>query len=268
MWWAIAASVLGAALTNSATNKAGRKAIETGTANAEDLRRISALNAAEIKRNAGLNADSVLTTADLNSKSITAVAEANSMAQLDATSMNIGLAETENLELLRRHQIREVSHLSSMRAAYGASGVQVGQGSPIEVMDDALATSYGERQYMGNFAQKRLMMMGKQGIAAAKITMLDAGSRSKLLLGTAALQASMIQENAASRATTMLNDAEANALSLERGGGLIASTQRAQGTASLMSGIMGGINTYMKYNLQPATGGGTTAALPFTTRVT
>lgn len=266
MWWISAlASIAGGLMAKSASSKAARAAIETGTANAADVRRISALNATEIKTNAGLNADSILTAADLNSASILEIANANTQAQLTATTMNIGLAATENIELLRRHKLKEISHLSSMRASYGASGVQVGQGSPIEVMDDAVATSYGERQYMSNFVRKRLLMMGQQGLDAANITMLDATSRSKLLLQTAALQANMTQENAASRATTMLNDAEANALSLARGGSLIAATQRAQGTASLMSGIMSGINTYLKYNLQPATGVGTTDPVPYMT---
>ena len=256
MWWlSVVGSVVGGLMAKSASSKAARAAIETGTANAADLRRISGLNATEIKRMAGLNAESILTTADLNSSSIMEVANANAQAQLSTTTMNIGLAATENVELLRRHKLKEISHLSTMRASYGASGVWVGQGSPIEVMDDAVATSYGERQYMANYATKRLLMMGHQGLSAANITMLDANSRSKLLLQTAALQANMAKQNAASRATTMLNDAEANALSLERGGQLIAQTQRAQGTASLMSGIMSGVNTYLQY-------GQTAAAVP------
>ena len=245
---AILGPIIGGLLNKSATSKAAKAAIETGKFNAAELRRISKLNAAEINRIAGINADAQLKVANLNSAHVLEVAQANSLAHIQSTMMNIDLAKTENLELLRRHRIKEISHASSVRAAFGASGVQVGQGSPIEVLDDAVTTGYGDRQYLANYATKRLTMMGAEGIKRANLTMLDANSRSKVLLETAALQASVTRENAASRATTMLNDAEANAKSLERGGQLTAATQRAAGTASLISGIMGGINSYMRYH--------------------
>jgi len=242
-----AVQIFGALASASAQSDAADKAEEIGRANAADLRDMSGLNADQIRRIAGLNADAILSTANLNTGSILEVAEANSLAHLDSTITNIDLAATENLELLRRHVLQERALAGSIRAATGASGVRVGQGSPLAVLVDAIEQGYGERQYMANYARKRLTMMGKEGITRAKLTMLDAESRSKVLLETAALQAMITREEGESSATIMMNDAELNAKSLERGGGLIAASQRAGATASLVSGLMGAANTYANY---------------------
>jgi len=249
----IGAQLIGAAMTASAQSKAADKAEEIGKANAVDLRDISGQNADQIRHIAGLNSDAILSTANLNAVSVLDIAEANSLAHLDSTISNMDLAATENLELLRRHVLQERALAGSIRAATGASGVRVGQGSPLEVLVDSIEQGYGERQYLANYARKRLAMMGKEGITRAKLTMMDAESRSKVLLETAALQAMIMREEGESSATIMLNDAELNANSLERGGQMIAASQRAGATASLISGIMGGVNTYMQY------GGGSTA---------
>tara|TARA_R110002051_G_scaffold2646_1_gene14119 strand:- start:10649 stop:11485 length:837 start_codon:yes stop_codon:yes gene_type:complete len=251
MSWAMAIStgvqILGAVASHSAQQDAADKAEEVGRANAADLRDISGNNADEVRRIAGLNASAILSTANLNTDSILEVAEANSLAHIDSTITNLDLATTENVELLRRHVLQERALAGSIRAATGASGVRVGQGSPLAVLVDAIEQGYGERQYMANYARKRLIMMGKEGITRARLTMLDAESRSKVLLETAALQAMITREEGESSATIMMNDAELNAKSLERGGGLIAMSQRAGATASLVSGLMGAANTYLQY---------------------
>ena len=247
VWAAVVGSVLGGVISSQASKKAGRKAVEIGKANAADLRRISKTNAAEITRIAGLNSRAVLDTATLNSNSIIDVASANSSAFLSTATDNIDLASTEFQETLRRHILKEQSYQGRIRASYGASGIQVGAGSALEIMDEAITSGRDERNFLANYATKRLAMMGSEGIRRANLTMLDAKSRSKVLLETAALQSSIMTEEAESRAKTMLSDSEANARSLERGGQLIAATQRAQGTASLISGIMGGVNMYMQY---------------------
>lgn len=239
--------IFGALSAKDAADDAAERAIEIGTANAADLREISAKNADEIRRIAGLNAGAILSTANLNSGSILEVAEANALAHLESTITNLDLAATENLELLRRHVLQERALAGSIRAATGASGVRVGQGSPLEVLVDAVEQGYGERQYMANYARKRLAMMGKEGITRAKLTMMDAEQRAKVLLETAALQAMITREEAESSATIMLNDAEANARSMERGGAAYASSMRAQGTASLIAGLTGATNTYLQY---------------------
>jgi hypothetical protein len=249
----IGAQLIGAAMTASAQSKAADKAEEIGKANAVDLRDISGQNADQIRHIAGLNSDAILSTANLNASSVLDIAEANSLAHLDSTLSNMDLAATENLELLRRHVLQERALAGSIRAATGASGVRVGQGSPLEVLVDSIEQGYGERQYLANYATKRLLMMGKEGITRAKLTMMDAEQRSKVLLETAALQAMITREEGESSATIMLNDAELNAKSLERGGSLIAASQRAGATASLISGIMGAGNTFLQY------GGGSTA---------
>tara|TARA_R100000808_G_scaffold24672_1_gene57506 strand:+ start:3825 stop:4697 length:873 start_codon:yes stop_codon:yes gene_type:complete len=243
----IGLQLFGAISAKSAADDAAERAIEIGTANAADLREISAKNADEIRRIAGLNAGAILSTANLNAGSVLNIATANSLAHLDSTITNLDLAATENLELLRRHVLQERALAGSIRAATGASGVRVGQGSPLEVLVDAVEQGYGERQYMANYARKRLTMMGKEGITRAKLTMLDAEERSRVLLETAALQAHITREEAESSATIMLNDAEANAKSMERGGAAYAASMRAQGTASLISGLMGATNTYLQY---------------------
>ena len=243
----IATSVIGGVLSNKAQKKAARKAIEVGRANAADLEKNVRLNADEIRRVSGLNADNILTTASLNSGSIIDIASANASAHIDSTILNMDLASTEMQEMLRRHVQHEQRTLSSTQAAYGVSGVRLGSGSALEVIDEAITSGFEERNYLGNYAQKRLMMMSSEGEQRALLTMLDAKSRSKLLLGTAALQASSTREEGESRAKTMLNDAAANAASLRRGGQLIASTARAKGTASLISGISAGFNTYLAY---------------------
>ena len=251
--------IIGGIMGKSAADDAAARAEEIGRANAADLRELSGLNASEIRRIAGLNADAVVKTSRLNAESIREVAVANSMAHIDSTLMNMDLHTTENLELLRRHVIQELRLQAEIRGAYGASGVRVGQGSPIEVLDDAITSSYQERQYMGAYARKRLVMMGREGIMRAKLTMMDSDQRGKVLLETAALQASIMREEGASSATMMLRDAEANAKSLERGGQLIAMGQRAQGTASLISGIMSAGQTWLQYGGGSSMGGGTTS---------
>lgn len=261
----IGAQIFGALSSKSAADDAADRAIEIGTANAEDLRTISAKNADEIRRIAGLNAGAILSTANLNSGSILQVAESNALAHLESTVTNLDLAATENVELLRRHVLQERALQGSIRAATGASGVRVGQGSPLEILVDAVEQGYGERMYMANYARKRLAMMGKEGITRAKLTMMDAEQRSKVLLETASLQAMITREEAESSATIMLNDAEANARSMERGGAAYAASMRAQGTASLISGLMGAGNTYLQY------GGGSsspTASVPMVSQAT
>lgn len=259
MSWLVAAQVAGAVLSYSAQSKAADKAEEIGRANAADLRDISGNNADEVRRIAGLNASAILSTASLNTDSILEVAQANALAHIDSTISNLDLATTENVELLRRHVLQERALAGSIRAATGASGVRVGQGSPLAVLVDAIEQGYGERQYMANYARKRLVMMGKEGITRARLTMLDAESRSKVLLETAALQAMITREEGESSATIMMNDAELNAKSLERGGGLIASSQRAGATASLVSGLMSAAGSYYQYSA-PATSAPATSA--------
>lgn len=248
---AIGVNVIGGVLANKSQKKAAKTALKVGKANAADLERITGLNADEIRRISGLNADAVLQTASLNSGAIVKIAAANASAHISSTILNMDLASTEMQEMLRRHVQHEQRTLSATQAAYGASGVRLGSGSALEVIDEAITSGYGERQYLGNYAQKRLMMMSSEGEQRALLTMLDVKSRSKLLLGTAALQASITREEGESRAKTMLNDAEANAASLRRGGQLIAATARAKGTASLISGISAGLNTYLAYGATP-----------------
>ena len=164
--------------------------------------------------------------------------------------------------LLRRlyeHQIQELKLAGEIRAATGASGVRIGQGSPLEVLHEAISSGYGERQYMANYFKRRLMMLGKHGMRQAQITMMDASSKAKMMTEVASIQAAITREEGASRAKMLLNDAEANAASLRRGGQLIATQARAQGTASLVGSIMSGVNSYMQYS---ATGGGGTTTFP------
>jgi hypothetical protein len=248
MWWvAAAASVVGGLMSKSASDKSARRAIEVGKANANDLERITKLNASEINRISGLNADAVIKTANLNGASIMEVGMANAKAYAEATIDNIGLEVIQSAEMLRRHAIQEVQHASEIRAAIGASGVRGGQGSPLEILHEAVSSGYGERQYLANYAMARVITMGREGARRVQLTKLEARSRAQLMTQVAGLQASVMKEEGASRALMLINDAEANAASLRRGGQLIASQARAQGTASLISGIMGGFNTYMKY---------------------
>jgi hypothetical protein len=264
---------VGAASSKSAADEAAERAIEIGTANAADLRTISVANAEEIKRIAGLNADTIRKTASLNADSIFRVAEQNSLAYLDSTLQNIDLATTENLEVLRRHVLQENALSGAIRAAAGSSGVRVGSGSPLEVLIDSVEQGYGERQYLANYARKRIAMLGSEGIRRAQLTMMDANERAKVLLETASMQAMITQEEAASNARIMLNDAEANARSMERGGAAYASSLRAQGTASLINGLMGGLNTYLQYGGGSSTpafsagvgGPGMSTTVPYTT---
>ena len=100
---------------------------------------------------------------------------------------------------------------------------------------------------MANYAMAKVIAMGREGSRRVALTKLEARSRAQLMTQVAGLQASVMREEGASRAAMLINDAEANAASLRRGGQLIASQARAQGTASLVSGIMSGFNTYMKY---------------------
>jgi hypothetical protein len=248
MWWvAAAASVVGGLMSKSASDKSARRAIEVGKANAADLERITALNADEINRISGLNADSVLKTANLNGASIMEVGMANAKAYAEATIDNIGLEVIQSSEMLRRHAVQELQHAGEIRAAIGASGVRGGQGSPLEILHEAVTGGYGERQYMARYAMAKVITMGREGQRRVALTKLEARSRAQLMTQVAGLQASVMREEGASRAMMLINDAEANAASLRRGGQLIASQARAQGTASLVSGIMGGFNTYMKY---------------------
>jgi hypothetical protein len=234
-------------MSKSASDKSARRAIEVGKANANDLERITKLNASEINRISGLNADAVIKTANLNGASIMEVGRANAKAYAEATIDNIGLEVIQSSEMLRRHAVQELQHAGEIRAATGASGVRGGQGSPLEILHEAVSSGYGERQYLANYAMARVITMGREGARRVQLTKLEARSRAQLMTQVAGLQASVMKEEGASRAMMLINDAEANAASLRRGGQLIASQARAQGTASLISGIMGGINTYMKY---------------------
>lgn len=244
---AFAASMFMGLMSKSSSDSAARRAIEVGNANADDLLALTKKNTGEINRIAGLNADSIIQTANLNSNSIVEVGNANAKAIAEATVDNIGLVTVENVEMLRRHTIQELSFAGEIRAATGASGVRGGQGSPLEVLHDAVTRGYGERQYMAKYGIMRVIAMGREGQRRVKLTKLEASMKARLMTEVAGLQAALTREEGASRATMMGNDAEANANSLRRGGSLIAQQARAQGTASLVSSIMGGINSYMRY---------------------
>ena len=244
---ALIGSIFGGLMSKSASDKAARRAIEVGNANADDLLALTKKNASEINRIAGLNADSIIQTANLNANSIVEVGNANAKAIAEATVDNIGLVTIENAEMLRRHALQEKAHASEIRAATGASGVRGGQGSPLEILYEAVTSGYGERQYMAKYAMMRVIAMGREGSRRVHLTKLEASMKARLMTEVAGLQAALTKEEAASRATMMANDAEANAASLRRGGSLIAQQARAQGTASLVSTIMGGFNSYMKY---------------------
>lgn len=243
MAWQIAAAVIGGMMQKSAADKAGRKAIEIGNANAEDLERITKLNSNEIRRIGGMNADAVIKTAGLNADAIREVGEFNAMAHLEATSMNLDLTATENLELLYRHKMKEAQQLSAQRAATGQSGVRLG-GSPLEVMVQSQTEGFRQRLYLGQYAAKRMNILTTTGIRKAQATWLDADLKARVMTQVAALQASVMREQSNSQAQMMLNDAEANAASLRRGGQLVAAQARAQGTASLVGSIMGGVNSF------------------------
>ena len=242
MVWQIAGAGIGGMMAKSASNKAARKAIEIGNENADDLERITKLNVNEIRRIGGMNADAVVKTANLNAASIRQVGEFNAMAHIEATSMNLDLTATENLELIRRHKGQEEQMLSQQRAATGQSGVRLA-GSPLEVMVQSQTEGFRERMYLTMYAAKRMNILTTMGKRKAQATWLDADLKAKVMQQVAALQASVMREQSASQAQMMLNDSEANAASLRRGGQLIAAQARAQGTASLVSGIMGGLNS-------------------------
>ena len=190
----VVTTAVSAFLGNSAADDAAERAIEIGTANAEDLRTISVANADEVVKVAGLNADAILATASLNADSTLKIAETNSLAFLTSARENIDLAATENVEVLRRHVLQENALSGSIRAAAGASGVRIGAGSPLEVLIDAVEQGYGERQYMANYAKKRIQMMGNESIRRASITMMDAEERAKVLMETASMQAMITRE--------------------------------------------------------------------------
>jgi hypothetical protein len=237
----IIAPIIGGIIQSSAQKKAARKAEEVGRLNAQDLMAASEINADEIIRIAGLNGDAILETANLNAQSVHAIGLANAISQIDAGRDNVGLAEVETLEVLRRQNLKEVETVSNIRAATGASGVRLGVGSPLQALVAAVDAGNMERQYLAGYGLLRLRKIGKEAARRGALTWMNAAQRGKVMLITASIQEAIGKEEAAARAAGTLRDAELNAASLRRGGTLLAMNYRNQATASMVSGILGGI---------------------------
>ena len=245
--WVALASVLGSAYQSSQLQKAADKALEIGNANADDIQAAARVNASEVKRLARLNAAAVLSTANLNAESIWKVGLANANAEIDAASENLDLYGTELDEVLYRHKLKSVQLLSEQTAGWGASGVRVGDGSPVVLAQDSVAKLGREQQYLGKIGDKTLAKIGNEGIRRGELTWLSAKERGVVLVSTALKQKEIMLEEANARAAGMRRDAALNASSLRRGGSLIAMNYRNQATTSLINGIMGGITYYHQY---------------------
>ena len=237
----IIAPIIGGLISSSSSKKAARKAEQVGKENARDLLAASTKNAAEIIRIAGLNADAILDTANLNAESIHKIGLANALSHIQAGQENIGISEFETLEVLRRQQLRAVETVHATKAATGASGVRLGVGSPLEVLQGNVEAAHLESQYLGAIGMQRIKKIGTEAARKGALTWMDASERGKVILRTAAIQASITKEEAASRSAGLLRDAELNAASLRRGGTLLAMNYRNQATASMVGGIMSGL---------------------------
>ena len=243
-WLAIIGSLISGAMGAKAANDAAAKALEVGNANADDLLAASQTNADEIRRISRLNARAVLKTANRNAESIWKVGLANAEAEIQAGIENVGLLETEHLEVLRRHQIKTVELASTQRAATGASGVRVGQGSPLEVLRAGVDAGFVEQAYIANYGRLQLDKVGNEAKRRGELTWLSAKERGVVMVKTAVDQKALMLEEGRSRASGLMRDANLNASSLRRGGSLIAMNYRNQATTSLINGIMGGITAY------------------------
>lgn len=246
MWAAIGAiaSIAGGLYTASKQKKAAQKAEETGRLNAADLRAAADINADEIKRIAGLNIGAIYEVANLNTQSIVKIGLGNALSHINAGMDNVGIAEIETLEVLRRQVLKEQETVSNIRAATGASGVRLGVGSPLQALTAAVDAGYMERQYLGGYGVMRLQKIGKEAARQGALTFLTAAERGKVVLRQAAIQAMIMKEDSAARAAGTLRDAELNAASLERGGTLLAMNYRNQAAASMISGITSGISIW------------------------
>ena len=236
------ASVAGSIYSAKKQKDAAEKAEEAGRLNAADLRAASLINAEEIKRIAGLNAQGMYEVANLNAQSIHEIGKLNALSHINAGIDNVGIVELETLEVLRRQVLKEQETVSNIRAATGASGVRLGVGSPLQALVAAVDAGFMERQYLGGYGVKRLQKIGNEAARRGALTWLSAAEKGRVMLRSAAIQAMITQEDAAARAAGTLRDAELNAASLERGGTILAMNYRNQATATMISGIMGGIS--------------------------
>ena len=227
-----------------ANQEAAAKALEIGNANADDLVSAAKINASELRRIAKLNGEAVLATANLNAESIWRVGEQIALAHIDAATENLALYSMELDESIYRHKYRSMHMISDQTAAWGASGVQVGVGSPVHVASQTVKELGREQEYMGKVGVATLTKIGQEGIRRGELTWLGAKERGEVLVSTALLQRDLINEEANSRANGMIRDARVNAASLRRGGTLLSMNYQNQATSNLIGGIMGGINAY------------------------
>jgi len=241
----VGAQVLGGIFGAKAKSDEANKAIEIGNLNAESLLELGKKNSSEMVRISGLNADAVTKVADLNSKSVINTAFHNSMAHVESTMMNLSLDQMDNIELINRHIWQEQQLQGAVRAEYGASNVRVGTGTPLEVLVDTADRARSERVFMINRARAVSEMKARQGTQRAQLTMMEGQTAAQTMLAQAAIQSSVIREEGLSRSTMYVNDLQRQADAMRRNTQAYALTAKNQGMASLISGITGGINTWV-----------------------
>lgn len=207
-------------------NRAAKKAEEVGRENAATL-----LETAE--RNVALQ----LEAAQYNAGSILRVGEANAQAIEYVYNQNAALMSVEAAESIRRHFLEEQQTLGTIRAMQGSSGAQVNTDTNLHyLLDQAWEAEYSRNYQATRLKTSILNYMDEQQIRA-DLTRLDASERADVLLYNAMIESQVT-----------MNEANAQALALERGGQLQGSIGRMQAIGNLISGISGAYEAYVKYS--------------------
>lgn len=178
----------------------------------QDAERIGRENAATLREMTDANIAIALAAANFNAGSVLRVGEANASAIEDVYERNSELMAYEGVEEIRRHFIEEKQTLGTIRAMQGGVGSQVNTGTNLHYFLDQAYEGEYSRYFQANRIKTSILNYRFEQQTRADLTRLDARER-----------AAAIRFNADLESQVALNESNARAIAMERGGQLNSS---------------------------------------------